>query len=103
MPDLNAARKRQHRKHQTEQHRRNLRREENVFARFRIGHDAGEWRQHEDGNLPGESNQTKQRRGSGQPIDKPRLGDILYVSADERNELATQEELKISIFERMKS
>src|SRR6185437_17073223 len=54
-------------------------------------------RQHEPGNLPGESDHTQKECGIGKPVHQPTGGDARHPGADEGNALPTEEQPIIAI------
>ena len=56
-------------------------------------------REEEDRDLAGETDQPQQDGRAGQPVDQPRLRHGLHPGADQRDELAAEEELEVPVFQ----
>ena len=73
-----------------------------TLAVHAIRDDAAERRQDEDGNLPGEADDAKERHRVRQPVDEPGLRNHLHPCADERDELPGDEQAIVARSERAK-
>ncbi len=62
-----------------------------------VGDDAGYRREEENWNLVDEGNNAKQPGGTSEAINEPVLSDILHPGADQGDELAAEEQLKIAM------
>lgn len=100
MPDVNLIEKSERGQDEGQNHRGILRRDDNALPVEAIGGNASERRKQKNRNLAGEPDRTQQQRRTGEAVDKPGLGHTLHPGADQRNQLATKEELKVAVPER---
>ena len=97
VPHLDAAGEDQRRENQRKDHRRGLRRDEDVTAVEAVGRRAAEGREKQDRDLARESGEAEKRRRTSQAVDQPRLCDLLHPRADERDELSGEEEAVVAV------
>jgi hypothetical protein len=64
-------RERHGRKRQRQQHGQGLRRQQDRMTPARIRSGSADWREQEDGDLPGESDQAQQSSRARQPVHEP--------------------------------
>ena len=62
-----------------------------------VGGGASERREQEYWNLAGEPDCSEKKRGLGNTVDKPRLGDTLHPSSGQGDDLSAKEKLKIAM------
>ncbi len=62
-----------------------------------VRHHAADRRNQKHRNLAGEPDRPQQQRRSRQAIHQPRLGDRLHPGADQRDQLAGKEQLKVAM------
>ena len=97
---LDRAGERQGRQREGQQHGGGLRGDHHAVAAVAVGHDAARRRQQEDRDLAGEADRAQQHRGAGEPVDQPGLRHVLHPRADQRDELAAEEELEVAVLKR---
>ena len=81
------------------QHLEDLRREHHAMQIPAVGPQAGERREQQNGNAPGETEHAEKRGRAGQAVEQPALRDRLHPVADERKRLARCEERKVAVTE----
>ena len=71
-----------------------------VTAVVAIGRDPAQWGKKKYRDLTGKSHRPQQQRRTRQPIDQPRLRHALHPGADQRDQLAAEEELEVAMTQR---
>ena len=99
MPDVHAVREGESGEDERQQHGKRLRGDDHAVAAVAVRHDAAERGEKEDGNLAAKADSAQQDHGPGEPVHEPRLGKVLHPGPDERNELAREKQLKITVLQ----
>ena len=64
-----------------------------------VGHNAAQGGNQEDRNLAAEGDSAQHNRGPGEPVNQPRLGEVLHPGTDEGDELAREKQLEIAVLQ----
>ena len=75
-----------------QKHGRGLGRDQDAVAIVAVGDRSADGGQQEDRNLAGKPHKAQQDRRAGEAVDQPRLRHGLHPRADQRNELAAEEQ-----------
>ena len=96
-PHLDVSEQGQRRKDEGEQHRGGLRGNHGAMPAVTVREQSPQGSEEEHRNLPREPHQPQQQRRLGEPIDQPRLRNRLHPGANQRDDLAAEEQPVIAV------
>ena len=97
VPDLHAAGEGEGRQREGLQHRQGLSDDDHLAAGKAVGRDPAQRSQGEHGDLRAEPCGPEQKLGVGQAVDQPALRHVLHPGADQRDDLAADEQAEIAV------
>ena len=96
-PNPDVSEQGQRRQDESEQHGGGLRGNDGAMPAVTVREQSPQWGEKQYRNLSREPYQPQQQRGFGEPIDKPRLRNRLHPGANQRDDLAAEEQPVIAV------